>query len=270
MDNFEALCLEIRERVQPIRRQIMGLSHRAKSAHAGSSLSCVEILACLFQLKYSPQPMVDKLILSKGHAAMALYATAHSFGLLESKRLDEYLQNGTELWGHPSFHLKFPFIDWSTGSLGHGLPVATGFAYSAQNLHQNSKGLVAAILTDGECNEGSTWETALFAGHHKLKNLLAVIDYNKIQSFGRVSEVLELEPFANKWKAFGWDVVEVNGHDIEILVREMTSFASSASKPKCILAHTVKGKGILEIENTLESHYLPITSTQLDNYKNEK
>jgi len=246
------------------------MSCDAKSAHVGSALSCIEILYSLFRARSDKRPPVDKIILSKGHAAMALYATAAGFGELPESELENYLGDGTHLWGHPSRSARHPFIHWSTGSLGHGLPAATGLAYAKQRLKKEDAGLTAVVLSDGECDEGTNWESALFAGHHQLSRLLAVIDYNKIQSFGRCDDVLSLEPLADKWRAFGWKVLEADGHDVGQMGRLLVEDIAASTSPVCLIAHTIKGKGIPAIENTLASHYKPITPEQLKGFADEK
>lgn len=254
-----------------IRKRILNMSYSAKSAHVGSALSCVEILTVLFYARHRQNVAIDKILLSKGHAAMALYATAAEFGLLSEDHLAVYLQDGTDLWGHPSYNEKFPFIEWSTGSLGHGLPVATGFAYAKTLAATTTVDYprVNVVVSDGECDEGSVWEAALFAGHHTLSHLTAIVDYNKIQSFGRCEEVLNLEPFAQKWLSFGWHVEEVDGHDVSRLHHLLTQ-PNHTRKPLCLLAHTVKGKGVKELENTVSSHYKPITQEQIKAFGDEK
>lgn len=250
-----------------IRKNILELSHNAKSAHVGSSLSCVEILDVVFDLSQKPGEFKEcSIILSKGHAAMALYATAIEYGLLSAEIKNTYLKDGTQLWGHPSKSEKYPFINWSTGSLGHGLPSACGIAYARKYAKKDSK-LIVTILSDGELNEGSNWEAFLFAAHHKLNNIIVIIDYNKIQSFGRCDEVLGLEPLQDKFKAFNWDVFDLDGHNEEAIHKAITT---KSDKPKVIIAHTVKGKGITEYENTIESHYKPINPDLYKKYVENK
>lgn len=234
------------------------MSYSARSAHLGSSLSCVEILdAMVAASDLRPatvrSPVRDRIVVSKGHAAMALYAVLHTWGMIEDHHIAEYLADGTALWGHVTRTTAVPAIDFSTGSLGHGLSYATGLALGQRMRGYSSR--VFCLLSDGECDEGAIWEAALFAGHHKLSNLTAVVDYNKIQSIGTTSEVLDLEPFGAKWSAFRWQMASCSGHDPEAL---LTNFAR-AEGPKVILADTVKGKGIPRIENTIASHYRPAT-----------
>jgi transketolase len=254
----EKFCTEIRD-------LIIALSAAGKSAHVGSSLSSVEILDYLF---WAQPNTVEDVILSKGHAAMALYAAGIAHGKLSKEVIPQYLQNGSDLWGHPSVHPKFPFIAWSTGSLGHGLPVATGKAYSRK--HQLSKrantGLIATLMSDGELDEGTNWEAFLFAGHHRLQGLVAIVDYNKWQSFGRCEDVLGLEPLAYKLISFGWNVVEVDGHSTAAIHNAMTS-SKAKEAPLCIVAHTIKGKGFPKFEDKLESHYKSITPELMAAYR---
>ena len=249
-------------RTKRIRQTIIKMSHQAQSAHVGSALSAVEILAALFERKYGNTKTVDRIIMSKGHAAMALYATAAEFKQFDATLLDQYLKDDSAFWGHPSRDTNFPFIEWSTGSLGHGLPVVIGQAYADLKILGRSKGLKAVLLSDGECNEGSNWEAILFAGHHQLTNVLAIVDYNRIQSFGRCEEVMRLEPFAEKWRAFGWSVIETDGHDLLNLIAKIDEATQSKKDPTCIIAKTIKGKGVPEIEDKLESHYKPINESQ--------
>ncbi len=255
-----------------IRSTVLELSSKAKSAHAGSSLSCVEILCGIFWLRYRENFPISRFVLSKGHAAMALYSTALQFDLLKPSDLTRYLGDETKLWGHPSVSEEFDFIHWSTGSLGHGLPACVGFAYAEKYLE--AKGgepkKIVAVISDGELDEGSNWEALLFASHHKLDNLIVIVDYNKIQSFGRCEEIINLEPLITKFEAFGLNCVQVDGHNTETLVEQIKSFKSSQGHPFCIIADTIKGKGVPEIENTLESHYKPITSAQWETFQSEK
>jgi transketolase len=243
---------------EEIRRHIVALSYKAQSAHLGSSLSCVEILATAFSARENISSFRDcRIIMSKGHAAMALYATAIAFGKLDASFIDSYLKDGSTLWGHPSVDPNHSFIDWSTGSLGHGLPVAIGQAYAQKNLLKTNRRTIV-VLSDGELDEGTNWEAVLFAGHHRLNHVTAIVDYNKIQSFGFCKDILDLEPLRAKFEAFNWDCVEVDGHH-ETQLTEFLQSAPLRSKPLMIIAHTVKGKGLAEIENTLESHYKPAT-----------
>ena len=271
--DFESISLaELRKKTNNARGRVLKMSYSAKSAHAGSALSCLEILMSLFAKKYQNDSPLKKIILSKGHAAMGLYATAEQFGLISPEDLDVYLQNGSKLWGHPSKSESFNWIDWSTGSLGHGLPAAVGMAYAGKIKSSKQIALtqsIAVILSDGECDEGSNWEAALFAGHHNLSNITVFVDYNKIQSLDFVENVLSLEPLAKKWESFRWDCIEIDGHSLEDL-NAVWDRASTSNKPLCVICHTTKGKGVPDIENTIISHYRPISKIQLETFENEK
>jgi transketolase len=245
-------------RGRALRARIADVSHRSKSAHLGSALSCVEIIDAVLDAAGITASNADaadrsRVIVSKGHAALGLYVALEARGLLPPDMLDRYLQDGTNLWGHVTRTRIAPAIDMSTGSLGHGLGLAVGYAMGYR-LRKNAHPIYC-ILSDGECDEGSTWEGALFAAHHGLENLTVVIDYNKIQSLDKVADVLRLEPLADKWTSFGWAALEVAGHDPQELTTALA--ASSGGRPKVIIAHTIKGKGIPRIENTVASHYHP-------------
>ncbi len=240
--------------------------HHAGAAHVGSSLSVVDILAVLYGRVMDHRPSDpswmgrDRLILSKGHAAAAGYAALARAGYFSTDLLATYCQNDSPLAGHLTAAEGAPGVEISTGSLGHGLPVGAGMALYAKRAGAAYR--VFVVLSDGECDEGSTWESALFSAHHQLGNLCAIVDYNKIQSFGRVEDVLGLEPFADKWRAFGWSVKEVQGHDHDELTAALQ--APGSTKPRAIIAHTIKGKGVSFMENDLLWHYRSPTDEQLD------
>tara|TARA_Y100001970_G_C13855000_1_gene661219 strand:- start:46 stop:750 length:705 start_codon:yes stop_codon:yes gene_type:complete len=216
----------------------------------------VDILAVLYDkvLDYKPDdanwPNRDRFILSKGHAGAGVYAALALKGFFSTEILDTHYADGSILSGHIS-HKEVPGVEFSTGSLGHGLPVAAGMALGArlnQSLHK-----VYVLLSDGECDEGSNWEAILFSPHHKLDNLTAIVDYNKIQSIKSTQETLNLEPFKDKWIKFGWDVIEVDGHNHEELLQAFKQ--RRPGKPKCIIANTTKGKGVSFMENSVLWHY---------------
>lgn len=239
------------------------MSLYAKSAHFGSSLSCVELLDAILEISNIRPDTVDcenrdRLIFSKGHAAMGVYASYEAWGLVPTDAINNYLVNGTSLWGHVTRTSLVPAIDASTGSLGHGLGLAAGRALGARLRRWRCK--CYCVLSDGECDEGSIWEAALFASHHQLANLTAIIDYNKVQSIGSVVDVMNLEPFAAKWRAFNWHVSEVDGHDCGAL-RNLLGLQTL--KPHVIIAHTTKGKGVPRIEGTVASHYHPATQEDI-------
>lgn len=254
-----------------IRLDVLEMVHRARAAHVGSSLSVVDILAVLYTevLRHRPSDPGwagrDRLILSKGHAAAAGYAVLARSGYFSPELLDRYCANDSPLAGHLTASPGAPGVEISTGSLGHGLPVGAGMALHATRTGGSQR--VFVILSDGECDEGSTWEAALFGAHHRLANLCAVVDYNRIQSFGRVEEVLGLEPFAGKWRAFGWDVAEVDGHGHDALSAALRT--AHPTKPRVVIAHTVKGKGVSFMEDDLLWHYRNPDDAQLAQALNE-
>jgi transketolase len=216
-----------------------------------------DILSVLYAdvLRVSPDepdnPDRDRLVVSKGHGAAIVYAVLAEMGFFPREELARFCTSGSALTGHVNHHV--PGVDVSTGSLGHGLSVACGLALAARR--DDASWRAYTILSDGELDEGSIWEGALFAGHHGLDNLVAVIDYNKIQSFGRVSEVLELEPLGDKWSAFNWAVREVDGHDHDALSGAFAELPFERGRPSVIIAHTVKGKGVPFMEDRLLWHY---------------
>jgi transketolase len=240
-----------------IRRDILHMVHHSKASHVGTSFSMVELLLVLYcrVLRIDPtrldDPDRDRFVLSKGHGCAALYAVLADRGFFPHEWLATFYQDGSPLAGHSTHTV--PGVEVSTGSLGHGLPIACGMALAGMRGKRPYR--VFAILSDGECDEGTTWEAALFAGHHRLDNLVAIIDYNKIQALGRISEVLDLEPFADKWRAFGWSVQEIDGHDMKAIDDALSRASHAPGRPSCIIAHTVKGKGVSFMEDQLLWHY---------------
>jgi transketolase len=249
-----------------IRTDVLRMIYRAKSSHIGSAFSMVELLAVLYGkiLRIDPArpdwPERDRFILSKGHACAALYAVLAQRGFFPRSRLDDFYRDGSLLAGHAT-HFGIPGVEVSTGALGHGLAIACGMALSAKL--DGSRHRVFVLLSDGECDEGSTWEAALFAPHHRLDNLTVIVDYNKIQSLGTVKEVLDLEPMAAKWESFGWAVREIDGHDVPQIERILTELPLKPERPTCIVAHTVKGKGISFMEDKLLWHYRSPSAEEL-------
>lgn len=253
----EAVEEDLRNLARKIRAHSLRMVARARSSHIGSALSTADLLAVLYGEVLRVDPARpdwterDRFVLSKGHAGVALYAALHERGFFSSDLLSTFYQNGTYLAGHVTSGV--PGVDLSTGSLGHGLPVACGLALAARRSAARYK--VYALLSDGECDEGSTWEAALFAGHHHLDNLIAIVDYNKIQSLGRVADIMGLEPFGLKWHAFGWAVTETDGHDVGAIRRALVHVPCQSDRPSCVIAHTIKGKGVSFMENLLDWHY---------------
>ncbi len=234
------------------------MTHRAKSSHVGTCFSIAELLASLYGrvLHVDPArpdwPDRDRFVLSKGHGCAALYAVLAERGFFPRSWLDGYYLDGSKLWGHVTHH-EVPGVEVSTGSLGHGLGIACGMALAGKR--DGAPWWVFTCLSDGECDEGSTWEAILFAPQHRLDNLVAIVDYNKIQSLGTVKEVLDLEPLADKWRSFGWAVREVDGHAIEEVVDALEGVPFEKGRPSCVIAHTVKGKGVSFMEDRLLWHY---------------
>jgi transketolase len=241
-----------------IRRQVIIMTNRANSSHIGSCFSIADILAVLYgeTLRLDPQnpewPDRDRFILSKGHGCAALFAALAERGFFPMDWLETYYRDGSKLPGHAT-HKGVPGVEVSTGSLGHGFPLAVGMALAAKRDGKNHR--IFCIVSDGECDEGSTWEAALFAPHHKLDNLVVIVDYNKIQSLGRVEEVINLDPLAAKWRAFGWGTLELDGHDTDALFDAFAQIPAETGRPTCIVAHTVKGKGVSFMEDKLQWHY---------------
>ena len=242
--------------------------HKANASHVGTSLSMVDLLAVLYGgvLRVDPsrpdRPDRDRLIVSKGHGAAGLYATLAGCGFFPEDWLATYCADGARLAGHATHH-GVPGVEISTGSLGHGLSVGCGMALAARRGDGTTAYRVFVIQSDGECDEGSVWEAALFAPHHRIENLVVVVDYNKIQSFGTVKEVLDLEPLAAKWRDFGWAVAEVDGHDHDALAAAFAATPLAPGKPTALIAHTVKGKGVSFMEDRLLWHYKSPSDAQL-------
>lgn len=241
-----------------IRVHALNMTSRGGSSHIGSALSIADILAVLYGNVLNVDPEKprksdrDRFVLSKGHAGAAVYAALAESGFFPVRKLETHYQDGSDLSGHVS-HKGIPGVELSTGSLGHGLSVGVGMAYAGKLRGADHR--VFVLLSDGECDEGSNWEAIMFAAHHKLDNLVAIVDYNKIQSLAPVSETLQLEPFADKWISFGWSVVEVDGHDHDELRAALSTIPATSTKPTCVIAHTTKGKGVSFMENTVLWHY---------------
>lgn len=249
------------------RKMLIRIASKSRSPHVGSSLSHIEITTALYSriLNVSPKkaddPDRDRFILSKGHAALGYYCVLALHGFIPQKELERYGQDGTKLAGHPVLG-SAKGIEATTGALGHGLAMGVGLSLAAKRDGKKARSFV--LISDGECDEGSTWEAALLAGHLKLDNLTVIVDYNKFQSFGSTKEVLDLEPFEDKWRAVRWEAVSVDGHDFPALLPALSSLPLKKGKPSAIIAHTVKGKGIPRMENTLASHYENVRPEELD------
>ncbi len=250
-----------------IRAHAVQMVHRVNASHIGGGLSMTDLLAVLYGevLKFDPaQPQFpdrDRFILSKGHACAALYATLALKGFFSVAELEQFGRDGSRLMTHVSH--KVPGVEFSTGSLGHGLGFACGKALAAKRQKKNWR--VFTMLSDGELDEGSNWEAILFAPHHRLDNLVAIVDYNKIQSLGSVKEVLDLHPLAEKFRAFNWAVRQVDGHDHDAIAAALKTLPFEAGKPSCLIADTVKGKGVDFMEDKLLWHYRTPNAEQVKN-----
>ena len=238
-----------------IRKNILKISHAAKSAHIASSLSIVDLIVTIY-FNFMQKDKKNIFILSKGHACLAQYCLLYELGYIKKKTLDTFGKNGTILMSHSSH--KVPGVNLSTGSLGHGLPVSTGIALSKKILNKNGK--VFVLLSDGELNEGSNWESLLFISHHNLNNLVIIIDYNKIQSLDFVNKTLKLQPLKKKFTSFGCKVLEIDGHNHKEIFK---SLKNSSNRPLVIIANTIKGKGISFMENKVLWHYKPPNDHEL-------
>jgi transketolase len=251
------MSIDSKQFARQIRRHALQMTSLGGGAHIGAIFSCADILAVLYGgvLNVDPaepeSPIRDRFILSKGHAGGGLYAALAECGFFPVQKLLTHYQDGSDLSGHVSH--KLTGVDVSTGALGHGLSIAAGMAYAGKL--KSSSHRVFCLLSDGECDEGSTWEAGLFAAHHGLSNLVAIVDYNRIQGIAPISDVIELEPFADKWTSFRWAVQEVDGHDHAALQRVLGSVPFVAGKPSCLIAHTTKGKGVSFMENSVLWHY---------------
>lgn len=239
-----------------IRKVVIDIIYKTKSPHIGSSFSSVEILVALYfkYLNHSPEDCLDinrdRFIMSKGHACPALYAVLTERGFLTQDCLKGFAVNGGTLEHHPTKDLQSG-IETSSGSLGHGLSIGAGIALSGKV--DKNKYNVYVLMSDGELNEGSVWEPVMFAGHHKLNNLVAMVDYNKIQALGYTKDIIDLDPLGEKWKSFGWYVQEIDGHNFEQIFNALNSMSSE--KPNVLILNTVKGKGVSFMEDELLWHY---------------
>ncbi len=240
-----------------VRKHVIAAIYHAGSGHPGGALSAADILASLYgaELNLWPSsindPARDRFVLSKGHAAPALYAVGAHYGFCSEKSALKLRKLGSPFQGHPHVG-DLPWVETSTGSLGQGFSVALGMAMGLKL--QKNTARVYTLLGDGELQEGEVWEAAMCAGHHKLDNLCAIIDYNKLQSDDRNEAIMRLEPLAAKWRAFDWAVVEIDGHDIKAILSALRRAGSCAGRPAVIIAHTVKGKGVSYMENVPQWH----------------
>lgn len=260
------LNIDSRSLARRMRAQALQMVHRAKASHIGSALSICDIVAVLYAqvLRVDPSqpaaPDRDRFILSKGHACVAVYAALAETDFFPREELLKYGQDHSVLMNHISH--KVAGVEFSTGSLGHGLPFGTGKALAAKRSRLGWNTHV--LLSDGELGEGSNWEAMMFAAHHQLDNLVAIVDYNKLQSLTTVEKTLRVEPLADKARAFGWAVREVDGHDHDALRDLLQGVAWEPGKPSFLIAHTTKGKGVSFMENSVDWHYKSPSTEQLE------
>lgn len=260
----EALILDLRRQALQIRKHVVDSVYRAGSGHPGGSLSIADVLACLYfhEMRHDSEqpdwPDRDRLVLSKGHAAPALYAALALAGYFPKEELKKLRKTGHFLQGHPCMK-KVTGVDMSTGSLGQGLSAGIGMALAGRLDNKDYR--VFAILGDGEIDEGQVWEAAAAASHHQLSNLIAILDRNGLQIDGHTEEILSLEPIKWRWRAFGWRVLTVDGHDIEEILSALQE-ATTNDKPTLIIAYTIKGKDVSFMEGTLSFHGKPPSEEQ--------
>jgi len=258
-------CNQVKELANVIRKKVIEISHQANASHLGSALSCIDLLTVLYSqvLKIDKNNLFDenndKFILSKGHAAAAIYTTLAYHGFFPIEKLVDFGNEGGKLAEHPG-PFCVPGIEIATGSLGHGLPIGSGMALAGKIKNKNYQ--VYVLMSDGECNEGSVWEAALFAASKKLNNLNVIIDYNKWQATGRSNEVMALHPLKEKWQAFGWEAHEINGHDQEQILKILNAPRDN-TKPRVIVANTIKGKGVSFMEDDNNWHYRVPTAEEV-------
>ncbi len=238
-----------------LRRKLLSLYYGANAGHIGSSLSCIDVLIALFGIKTD----AERVILSKGHAAAALYCVLNHIGEIDDLTLETFYKNGTKLSAHPSAN-SFLNIPFALGSLGHGFPIACGIA-QANQLLKNSD-YVYVVMSDGDTNEGTTWEAAHYAVAKKLSNLMVIIDKNNLQGFGRTMDILGDTANNEVWSHIGFEVIEADGHDVAQFKERLQLLKGSSDKPKLIIANTIKGKGVDYMENKMEWHYLPMNAEQ--------
>lgn len=247
---------ELQRAANRLRFEVTRMIADARSCHVGSCLSVMDILVALYggviKRDASEPSGRDRIILSKGHAAAALYAVLAEYGYFPKEKLREYLQDGSPFIAHTNT-FGIPGVEFSTGSLGHGLSVANGLALAGRMRRLPYR--VFTILSEGDCQEGSTWEAAMFAAHHRLSSMVCIVDHNKIQNYGRVDEVLGLAPLDDKWRAAGWATRAVDGHDMAALVEALAAAPFEPGRPSALIAHTVKGKGVSFMEDQLKWHY---------------
>lgn len=250
----KAKISELRQRASAIRRHVVSVA-AVQYAHLGGSMSCADILAVLFF--HWLREGRDRFLLSKGHAVHAFHGCLAELGRIDPAELPRSMQSGSRLGGHPT--KRAPGVEFATGSLGHALSVGVGIALAEQLNGSDARTVV--LLGDGELQEGTVWEAAMSAPRFGCERLLAIVDYNKFQSAGAVDQVMPLDPLADKWRSFGWNVLEIDGHDVSAIVGAFDTVAA-AQGPYALIAHTVKGKGVPGIEGTTRAHYTSLTEEE--------
>ena len=256
----------LKNKALKIRRTILKITHAARCGHPGGSLSAVEILLSLYNYTMNHNPKKpdwddrDRLIVSKGHITPAVYSVLADCGYFPEEELKTFRKFNSRLQGH--VHTKVPGIEFNTGSLGHGLSVANGMALGAKMLKKEIK--VYCLMGDGEIQEGSVWEAAMAAAHYKIDNVCAIVDYNKVQENGLVKDIKDLEPLVDKWKSFGWQTFEVDGHDFKAICDALDQASQTSGKPTVIIAHTIKGKGVSFMEGNRKWHGKAPNDEQLE------
>jgi transketolase len=257
---------ELQAIAKRVRREIVEMTGAAKSGHPGGSLSAVEVVVELYfdYMKHDPKnpkwPDRDRFILSKGHAAPVLYAVMAEAGYTPVEQLNTLRKLGSIYQGHPDVRF-IPALEASTGSLGQGVSLALGMGLAAKLDGRSFRTYV--MLGDGEIQEGQVWEGAMFGAFHKVDNVVAIVDYNRIQLDGFVKDIMELEPLTDKWKAFGWHVIEIDGHDFAAVRKALEEAEATKGKPSVIIAHTVKGKGVSFMENNPKFHGTPPSAAEV-------
>lgn len=269
----EQLVQDLKLKAKLFRREILEMTFLAGSGHPGGSMSAIDIITVLYYYVMRVDPNNpqwedrDRFVLSKGHVCPALYTVLAEKGFFPKEALWTLRQPGSILQGHPDMRIT-PGVDMSTGSLGQGLSVACGMALAARL--DNKDYLTYCMMGDGEIQEGNIWEGALFAAHYNLDNLIAILDKNKLQIAGFTEDIIALDPLIDKWEAFGWDVIELpDGNDIDQIIRAFDSLKSLAGKPKIIVAHTVKGKGVSFMEDQPEYHGRALSASEMDRARKE-
>ena len=247
-----------------VRYNIIKQTYQKKSGHLGGALSCTDLLVNIFN-NYLFNNKDNKFILSKGHCALAVYSTLYHAKKLSKNFFYSFATQGSLFGEHPSPKINNKYLNFSTGSLGHGIGFGSGMAYSKK--HKNKKGTIFVLASDGEMNSGSVWESALLSSKLNLNNLIVIVDYNKFQATGRSDEILNIKPLNKKWQSFGWDVMECDGNNHKSVTSSLKKILRNKDKPKILISHTIKGKGINFMENDNNWHYRSPSREELDQSK---